>query len=65
MAVNGVPIFYLEPRPDVSTDPANYSPNFDTVLTGELDQCGGHASQGDDYHYHYAPIFLLSTHNLT
>jgi hypothetical protein len=64
MAVNGVPIFHFEPRPDVSTDPANYDPRFDTVLAGELDQCGGHSGQGDDYHYHYAPVYLLDQHDL-
>jgi hypothetical protein len=63
--VNGVPIFHLEARPDVSTDPSNYNPRTDTVLQGELDQCGGHAGQGEDYHYHYAPVCLLGEHDLT
>jgi hypothetical protein len=59
-AANGVPIFHYERRPDVSTDPSNYDPGSDTVVQGELDQCGGHSGQGDDYHYHYVPICLLN-----
>lgn len=59
VAVNGVPIFHYERRPDVSTFPEDYDAGSDTVLQGELDQCGGHAGQGDDYHYHYAPVCLL------
>lgn len=65
IAANGVPIFHLDPRPDVSTDPGLYDPRFDTVLHGELDQCGGHAGQGEDYHYHYAPVCLLDEHDLS
>lgn len=64
-AVDGVPIFHLERRPDVSTLPSNYDPGSDTVLQGELDQCGGHAGQGDDYHYHYVPICLLENFDLS
>lgn len=64
-AVNGVPIFHLERRPDVSTAPHLYDPHSDTALQGELDQCGGHAGQGEDYHYHYAPVCLLDDHALS
>ena len=64
-AINGVPIFHYEARPDVSTDPSNYDPGHDTVVQSELDQCGGHAGQGDDYHYHYAPVCLLDEHDLS
>ncbi len=65
-AANGVPIFHYEKRPDVDTDPRvyDYREENDTVLQGELDQCGGHSGQGDDYHYHYAPICLLNEHDL-
>lgn len=61
VAVNGVPIFHYDKRPDVDTDPRSYSyqAENDTVVQGELDQCGGHSGQGDDYHYHYAPVCLL------
>jgi hypothetical protein len=59
VAIDGVPIFHLDKRPDANTDPANYNPKHDTVRGGELDQCGGHAGQGDDYHYHYTPVCLV------
>ena len=65
VAVDGVPIFHYERRPDVSTALSNYTAENDTVLAGELDQCGGHSGQGDDYHYHYAPVCLLDNHDLT
>ncbi len=64
VAIDGVPIFHYERRPDVSTALSNYTEENDTVLLGELDQCGGHSGQGDDYHYHYAPICLLDGHDL-
>lgn len=63
VAVDGVPIFHYERRPDVSTSLDNYEERNDTVVRGELDQCGGHSGQGEDYHYHYAPICLLDEHN--
>ncbi len=63
VAIDGVPIFHYERRPDVSTSLDDYDPNNDTVLQGELDECGGHAGQGEDYHYHYTPICLLATHD--
>jgi len=65
VAINGVPIFHYERRPDVSTSLANYSSDNDTVVQGELDQCGGHSGQGDDYHYHYTPVCLLEEHDLS
>lgn len=63
VAVDGVPILHYERRPDVSTSLENYEEINDTVVQGELDQCGGHAGQGEDYHYHYAPICLMDEHN--
>lgn len=65
VAIDGVPIFHYERRPDVSTALSNYTAENDTVVAGELDQCGGHAGQGDDYHYHYAPVCLMDDHDLT
>ncbi len=49
MAVNGVPIF-------------NYHTNtgVDSFLDGQLDTYGGHCGRGDDYHYHTAPLHLLT-----
>ena len=65
VAVDGVPIFHYEARPDEQIDPTRYDPRSDTVVQGELDQCGGHSGQGEDYHYHYAPVCLLSRHDAT
>ncbi len=63
-AVDGVPIFHYDRRPDANTDPARYEARHDTVPAGELDQCGGHAGQGDDYHYHYPPVCLVDPAHL-
>jgi len=65
VAINGVPIFHYEARPDGSTLLEDYDPRSDTVVRGELDHCGGHAGQGDDYHYHYAPICLVDRADLS
>ena len=66
MAVNGVPLYHFDKRPDVDLgDGYVYDPIFDTVQQGELDHCGGHAGQGEDYHYHTAPVCLLDEHDLT
>ena len=65
VAVNGVPIFHYEARPDVATHIEHYDAGSDTVVQGELDHCGGHSGQGDDYHYHYAPVCLLQNHDFT
>ncbi len=47
LAANGVPIFN-----------ALNNRGVDTLAVGELDQFGGHAGRGDDYHYHAAPLFI-------
>ena len=49
MAVNGVPIF-------------NYHTNTgaDSFTDGQLDYYGGHCGRGDDYHYHIAPLHLIT-----
>ena len=65
VAVDGVPIFHYEARPDESIDPTVYDAGSDTILRGELDQCGGHSGQGEDYHYHYAPVCLLAEQDLS
>ena len=49
MAVNGVPIF----NPYTNT-------GADAFLTGQLDIYGGHCGRGDDYHYHTAPLHLVT-----
>ena len=45
IAANGVPIF----------NPIKQDGKTDTFTAGELDEYGGHAGRGDDYHYHIAP----------
>ena len=47
MAANGVPIF----------NPLTNG-GRDTFLSKELDRFGGHAGNGEDYHYHIAPLHL-------
>ena len=47
MAADGVPIF----------NPLT-NEGRDTFLSHELDRFGGHAGNGEDYHYHIAPLFL-------
>ena len=49
MATNGVPIF----NPYTNT-------GADAFLTGQLDNFGGHCGRGDDYHYHTAPLHLIT-----
>jgi len=50
VAVNGVPLF----------SPWTQSALLEHTLdSGELDNCGGHAGRGDDYHYHIAPKCLI------
>jgi len=57
VAANGVAIF-------------NYHTNtgVDSFLDGQLDNYGGHCGRADDYHYHTAPMHLISlgqtTYNL-
>ncbi len=49
MAANGVPIF----NPFTNT-------GVDAFLDGQLDNYGGHCGRGDDYHYHTAPLHLIT-----
>ncbi len=49
MAVNGVPIF----NPFTNT-------GVDALIDGQLDIYGGHCGRGDDYHYHTAPLHLIT-----
>lgn len=50
VAVDGVPLF------SPWTQAALLQHTLDA---GELDDCGGHAGRGDDYHYHVAPTCLI------
>jgi hypothetical protein len=60
VAVNGVPIYdYTGGGEMTETDLAHHQEQHDTLQTGQLDVCGGHAGRGDDYHYHVAPICMI------
>ncbi len=57
VAVNGVPIYDYSSQGNL--DIYSYDENSDTLALGQLDNCGGHAGRGDDYHYHAAPTCML------
>jgi hypothetical protein len=56
VAVNGVPIFDPSTQGPVNRGTGKRPSAFEA---GELDECGGHAGRGDDYHYHIAPKCLI------
>ena len=60
VAVNGVPIYDYTGGGEMSQDDlAHHQTRHDTLQTGQLDVCGGHAGRGDDYHYHVAPTCMI------
>jgi len=60
VAVNGVPIFDYTGGGEMSTkDLYHHQKHHDTILTHQLDKCGGHAGRGDDYHYHAKPTCMI------
>jgi hypothetical protein len=60
VAVNGVPIYdYTGGGEMREADLAHHQTQHDTLQTGQLDVCGGHAGRGDDYHYHMAPTCMI------
>lgn len=60
VAVNGVPIFDYTGGGEMSEDDLyHHQTQHDTLLTKQLDACGGHAGRGDDYHYHVAPACMI------
>ena len=60
VAVNGVPIYDYTGGGEMSqADLAHHQAQHDTIQTGQLDACGGHAGRGDDYHYHAAPTCMI------
>ncbi|MBB5720466.1 hypothetical protein FHS72_000070 [Loktanella ponticola] len=60
VAVNGVPIYDYTGGGEMSqADLAHHQAQHDTLQTGQLDVCGGHAGRGDDYHYHVAPTCMM------
>lgn len=60
VAVNGVPIFDYTGGGEMSEqDLYHHQTQHDTLLTEQLDACGGHAGRGDDYHYHVKPTCMI------
>lgn len=60
LAVNGVPIFDYTGGGEMSADDLlHHQTQHDTLLTHQLDVCGGHAGRGDDYHYHVKPVCMI------
>ncbi len=60
VAVNGVPIYDYTAGGEMSQeDLAHHQARHDTLQTGQLDICGGHAGRGDDYHYHAEPTCMI------
>ena len=61
VAVNGVPIYDYTAGGEMSVaDLSVHQVEQDTVLTQQLDICGGHAGRGDDYHYHATPTCMIA-----
>lgn len=58
VAVNGVPIYDYSAQGEL--DIYQYDATADTVKLGQLDNCGGHAGRGDDYHYHASPDCMIA-----
>ncbi|WP_084624006.1 YHYH protein [Oceanospirillum beijerinckii] len=65
IAVDGIPILHYakENEPDEIAQLGQDYSDRDTILLGEVDQCGAHAGNGEDYHYHMAPVCMMDTHN--
>lgn len=60
VAVNGVPIYdYTAGGEMTLQDLHHHQTRHDTLLTKQLDVCGGHAGRGDDYHYHVKPTCMI------
>lgn len=61
VAVNGVPIYDYTGGGEMSiSDLSEPQDANDTILTKQLDICGGHAGRGDDYHYHATPTCMIA-----
>jgi hypothetical protein len=61
VAVNDVPIYDYTGGGEMSEgDRTHYQAHHDTLQTGQLDLCGGHAGRGDDYHYHVSPTCMIA-----
>ena len=65
ISVEGIPILHYakeNSRGEIAKLGEDYS-DRDTAILGEIDQCGAHAGNGEDYHYHMAPLCLMDSHN--
>lgn len=61
VAVNGVPIYdYTGGGEMTLEDLKHHQEQHDTLETKQLDECGGHAGRGDDYHYHVKPKCMIA-----
>lgn len=56
VAVNGISLFSPDTQGPIVAGTGRPANTYDI---GELDDCGGHAGRGDDYHYHIAPKCLI------
>lgn len=56
VAVNGISLFNPDTQGPIQASTGRPPNTYDI---GELDECGGHAGRGDDYHYHIAPKCLI------
>jgi hypothetical protein len=61
VAVNGVPIYDYSSQGELDLN--SYDEKHDTLALGQLDNCGGHAGRGDDYHYHVSPTCMIDAMN--
>lgn len=60
VAVDGMPIYDYTGGGEMSlTDLVHQQALHDTVQTGQLDACSGHAKRGDDYHHHTKPVCMI------
>ncbi|PYG32273.1 YHYH protein [Pelagimonas varians] len=60
VAINGVPIYDYTGGGEMSqADLSHHQAQHDTLITKQLDVCGGHAGRGDDYHYHAEPVCMI------
>ncbi|WP_299879038.1 YHYH protein [uncultured Cocleimonas sp.] len=59
VAINGVPIYDYSAQGEI--DLHGYDATKDTTKLGQLDECGGHAGRGDDYHYHAKPTCMIDS----
>ena len=57
VAVNGVPIYDYSSQGELDLN--KYDEKHDTLVLGQLDNCGGHSGRGDDYHYHVSPTCMI------